>query len=153
MDSIQLAIYIITVIVTFLFMEFVARFLHKFVMHGFLWILHEDHHRPKGHGLQKNDVFSVFFSVLAFLLILRGLLSGFNIFFWMGLGVTAYGIGYFIVHDVLFHRRIKIKYRPKSAYVKRILNSHGHHHMKSTKEGGIAFGFLYASKKYNVKSG
>ena len=32
---------------TFIFMEFVAWFTHKYVMHGLLWILHRDHHQ--GH--------------------------------------------------------------------------------------------------------
>jgi beta-carotene 3-hydroxylase len=133
-------------------MELFAWFLHKYVMHGFLWVLHKDHHRPKGHGWQKNDIFSLFFSGLAFIFILVGILSNFNIYFWIGLGVTAYGIGYFMVHDIFFHHRIKIKYKPKSGYMKRILNAHGHHHMKATKQGCINFGFLYASKEYNVTS-
>ncbi|UCE36934.1 MAG: sterol desaturase family protein [Thermoplasmata archaeon] len=131
-------------------MELFVCFLYKFVIHGFLWVLHEDHHRPKEHRLQKNDIFSLFFSVLAFIFILYGILSGFNIYFWIGIGIIAYGIGYFMVHDIFFHRRIKIKYIPKSAYMKGILNAHGHHHMKATKERAINFGFLYANKKYNV---
>ena len=32
------------VITTFIFMEFVAWSVHKYVMHGFLWSLHKDHH-------------------------------------------------------------------------------------------------------------
>ena len=44
------------------FMEFVAWATHKYVMHGFLWVLHADHHRPSHRGLQKNDWFSVFFA-------------------------------------------------------------------------------------------
>ncbi len=150
MEPLILGIYIITIFVVFIFMELFAWFLHKYVMHGFLWILHEDHHKPKRKGFQKNDLFSVFFSVLAFVFILRGLLSGLNIFFWIGVGISMYGIGYFTFHDVLFHRRIRIKYRPKSAYVNRILKAHGVHHMRTTKKNGISFGFLYASKKYAV---
>ena len=34
------------VFITFVFMEFVAWATHKYVMHGFLWYLHEDHHVP-----------------------------------------------------------------------------------------------------------
>jgi beta-carotene 3-hydroxylase len=36
---------IIIVALTFLAMEFMAWFTHKFVMHGFLWYLHKDHHQ------------------------------------------------------------------------------------------------------------
>ena len=31
-------------LVTFLIMEFVAWAVHKYIMHGFLWSLHKDHH-------------------------------------------------------------------------------------------------------------
>ena len=30
---------------TFALMEFVAWFTHKYIMHGFLWVLHKDHHQ------------------------------------------------------------------------------------------------------------
>ena len=43
-------------------MEYAAWFTHKHVMHGFLWVLHEDRHHPTGRGLQKNDLFAVFFN-------------------------------------------------------------------------------------------
>ena len=59
-----------------------------------------------------------------------------------------YGIGYFLVHDVLFHKRIKIGYRPQSKYIKPILKAHAVHHEKSTPKTGVNFGFLYASKKH-----
>lgn len=56
-------------------MEGVAWFTHKYVMHGFLWLLHRDHYNPKGRGLQKNDLFAVFFGTISFLLILRGVIT------------------------------------------------------------------------------
>ncbi len=59
-----------------------------------------------------------------------------------------YGIGYFMVHDVFFHHRIRINYKPKSEYMKRVLHAHAIHHQKSTAKDGVNFGFLYASKKY-----
>jgi len=148
---IKILIYFVVLILTFLFMEFVAWFLHKYVMHGFGWYLHEDHHRYHKGRLEKNDVFGLFFAIISFLLILTGFLSGFDIKFPMGLGVMSYGLGYFLVHDTFFHKRIKIKFRPKSKYIKRILNAHTVHHQKSKAHEGICFGFLYASKKYEVK--
>ena len=43
------------VIITFLFMEFVAWFAHKYIMHGFLWFLHKDHHQvDKNKKFQKK---------------------------------------------------------------------------------------------------
>ena len=152
MDEIIIGIiYIFAIIITFLFMEFVAWFLHKYVMHGFGWYLHEDHHRYTKGRLEKNDVFGLIFAIMSFLLILTGFLGNFDIRFPIGIGVMLYGLGYFLVHDTFFHKRIKLKYRPKSKYLKRVLHAHTVHHQKSKAHEGICFGFLYASKKYDVK--
>lgn len=150
MDLLLITFYVFTIILTFLFMEFVAWFLHKYVMHGFGWYLHEDHHRYTKGRFEKNDIFGLFFAILSFLLILTGYLADFDIRFPIGIGVMMYGIGYFLVHDTFFHKRLKIKFRPKSRYIKRILNAHKVHHQKSKPHKGICFGFLYASKKYDV---
>ena len=52
---------LINIVITlgaFIFMEFVAWFTHKYVMHGFLWFLHKDHHQPKKNQVfEKNDAF------------------------------------------------------------------------------------------------
>ncbi len=149
---ITILLYSLIILITFIFMESVAWFLHKYVMHGFGWYLHEDHHRYKKGRFQKNDLFGLFFSVLSFILILTGFFGGFDIRLPIGIGVACYGIGYFVVHDIFFHRRIRIKHRPKSTYMKRVLNAHSTHHQKSKEHDGICFGFLYANKKYNVPS-
>ena len=149
----QLLAYVLIIFITFVIMEGVAWFLHKYVMHGFGWFLHEDHHRSSKGRFEKNDIFGLFFSLLSFILILTGFLDGFDYKFALGIGVMLYGLGYFIVHDIFFHKRIKIKFRPKSKYIKRVLNSHTIHHQKSTAHTGICFGFLYASKKYQKQEG
>ncbi|WP_319560532.1 hypothetical protein [Marispirochaeta sp.] len=58
---VQWSAYILTSLASAIFFEFVAWFMHKYVMHGFGWFLHEDHHRPR-HKLQKNDAYALFFS-------------------------------------------------------------------------------------------
>jgi beta-carotene 3-hydroxylase len=148
--ELTILVYILVIVITFLFMELVAWFLHKYVMHGFGWYLHEDHHRYTKGRFEKNDLFGLFFAILSFLLILTGFLGEFDIRIPLGIGVAFYGIGYFFVHDTFFHKRIKIKYRPKSKYIKRVLNAHAIHHQKSKPHDGICFGFLYASKKYEI---
>ena len=139
--------YFVVSLVVFFLMEGVAWSLHKCVMHGFGWFLHEDHHRYTKHRFQKNDVFGLFFSLIAFFFILTGSLSGFDLKFAIGIGITCYGIGYFLVHDIFFHRRIRISYRPRSNYMQRVLKAHAIHHQKSTPKTGVNFGFLYASRK------
>ena len=139
------ALYYVFITVTiFVLIEGVAWFLHKYIMHGFGWVLHEDHHRFTEGRFEKNDIFGLFFAVISFIFILTGILSGFDWKLAVGVGIMLYGVGYFLVHDIFFHRRIKIKYRPKSNYMKRVLKAHGLHHQKSTPRNGVNFGFLYA---------
>ena len=68
---------------------------------------------------------------------------------YFGYGVMSYGIFYFLFHDVLVHRRIKLKINPKKGYLKRIMKAHYVHHEKRTKEDCEAFGFLWAPAKYD----
>ncbi|TXT67416.1 MAG: conserved membrane protein of unknown function [Promethearchaeota archaeon] len=130
-------------------MEAVAWSLHKYVMHQFGWVLHEDHHRPSKSRFQKNDMYAIFFAILSIILIIIGIRI-YGLLFWLGIGVTLYGIGYVVFHDILFHKRIKNNYHPKKGYMKRIFNAHTYHHVTTNKKGshGQAYGFIYASKKY-----
>jgi beta-carotene 3-hydroxylase len=136
--------------VTAVWMESVAWFTHKYVMHGFLWVLHEDHHRPRGRGLQKNDLFALFFSLVSFALILNGVLRHWTPMVSAGLGVALYGVGYFLFHDVMFHRRIRgLRLKPRGRYLERIVRAHKVHHQHSGRDNGVSFGFLYASKRFS----
>lgn len=132
------------------YMEWVAWFTHKYVMHGFLWVLHEDHHRPQGRGWQKNDWFAVFFASISMLVILAGAVRGVMPVVSAGLGIALYGVGYLLFHDIMFHRRIPgVRIPARGRYLKRIVRAHKVHHQKSNqKEDGISFGFLYARRTY-----
>ncbi len=144
---------ILIVIGTFLFMEGVAWFSHKYIMHGFGWKWHEDHHNHHTGFFEKNDYYSVVFSVLAtFLIIFGNLNPPYWFLTYLGLGVTLYGISYFVFHDLIVHRRLKFKFIAKSGYMKRIMNAHYVHHKVHTKDGAEAFGFLFAPKKYDIKA-
>ena len=56
-------IFLISMLLTFAIMEGVTWLTHKYVMHGFLWYLHEDHHQPTGHFFEKNDAFFLIFAI------------------------------------------------------------------------------------------
>lgn len=149
----MIALYILIVIGTFLFMEGVAWFTHKYIMHGFMWSWHRSHHTVHRHFFERNDLFALVFSIPSIVLIVVGFsYESYYILRYLGFGIMLYGIFYSIFHDIIVHRRIKIKYRAKSGYMKRIMNAHYYHHKKHSKKGGEAFGFLYAPKKYVVKS-
>ncbi|GAA4412198.1 sterol desaturase family protein [Nibrella viscosa] len=138
------------VIGTFLFMEGVAWFTHKYIMHGFMWRWHHSHHNHHKGFLEVNDLFSVLFSFVAAGLVIAGIeIPSFWFLTWIGIGVTLYGLCYFIFHDIIVHRRIKIKFTARNPYLQRIIRAHYVHHRVHARDGAEAFGFLYASKKYN----
>lgn len=132
---------------TYLAMEGVAWLTHKFVMHGFLWSLHKSHHEPR-HGIfEKNDWFFAFYATIAMILIYFGY-ENFDYRFWMGVGVTAYGLTYFILHDIFIHRRAKFLDRLDNKYFRAMRKAHKAHHKKMTKEEGEEFGLLLFNKRH-----
>src|ERR1700741_5434595 len=92
---------------SFFMMEFVAWATHKFVMHGFLWKLHRDHHQVTNHFFQKNDFFFLVFAMPSWLCIMLGMMNQAEIAVWIGFGIALYGLVYFMVHEVFIHRRFK----------------------------------------------
>ena len=130
-------------LVAFAGMEGLAWLMHRYLMHGPLWILHASHHRPRTGRFEANDLFGVFFAVPSIILIYYGT-HGSPPLLAVGLGMTAYGAAYFGFHDVVVHRRVSHRYRPKSPYMQRIIRAHLIHHKTTTKQGAVSFGFLYA---------
>lgn len=134
---------------TFVTMEGVTWCTHKFVMHGFLWYLHEDHHQPKYQNiLEKNDAFFVIFAIPSIALFYFGLEPVLNFKFFIGLGILLYGIAYFLVHDVLIHQRFKWFKHTKNKYLIGLRKAHKIHHKHLGKEHGECFGMLFVPKKY-----
>ena len=137
---------------SFLFMEFVAWFTHKYIMHGFLWYLHKDHHRPKNNQIfEKNDSFFFIFAAPGITTILIGS-SDFSWPFWVGLGITLYGFAYFLIHDLFIHQRSKIFRNTSSHYLNSLRRAHKIHHKNLNKENGENFGMLFFPIKYWFKS-
>ncbi len=144
-------IYVGIVVGTFLLMEGVTWLTHRYVMHGFLWYLHEDHHK-KGPGFfEKNDWFFVIFAVPSFLMILYGTLEG---RYWLqaiGFGIMAYGFAYFLVHDIIIHQRFRFMSRSRNIYVRALRWAHKMHHKHIEKEDGESFGMLMVHRRYWAK--
>ena len=140
---------IFLIIITFFFMEFVAWATHKYVMHGFLWYLHEDHHQPRDSSFfEKNDLFFIIFAAPSILLMYFGMTEGYNYLFFIGLGILFYGICYFLVHDVIIHQRLKWFRNIKWRYLQALRKGHKMHHKSLEKEGGESFGMLFVPWKY-----
>lgn len=143
--------FIAITLLTFISMEGITWLTHRYVMHGFLWFLHEDHHQ-KGPGFfEKNDAFFLIFAIPSWLCIMLGLQ---NQVYWVaaiGSGIAMYGFAYFIVHEVIIHQRFKWFTRSNNTYVRSIRWAHKMHHKHLYKEEGESFGMLLVAKKYWFK--
>ena len=140
-------------ILTVALMEGFAYVMHRWVMHGFGWFLHESHHRPRLGLFELNDLYGFIFALPSISLFAYGIALGHGAnYAWVGGGVMAYGAIYFGFHDVIVHRRVNIRYIPKSAYMKRIIQAHRLHHVVETKAGNVSFGFIVAPKPEVLKA-
>lgn len=144
------AFYILITLITFICMEVITWCTHKYVMHGFLWYLHEDHHQPKYKNVfEKNDAFFVIFAIPSIALFYFGFTPSLNYLFFIGLGILLYGIAYFLVHDVLIHQRFKWFKNVKNKYLLALRKAHKIHHKHLDKHDGECFGMLFVPKKYH----
>lgn len=130
---------------SFVGMEACAWLVHRYIMHGPLWFIHKTHHRPRRGAFEWNDLFAVLFAVIAAPLFYFGL-QGNAIALGIGLGMTGYGFAYFLVHDVLVHRRIGHRFIPQSGYLRRVHQAHHMHHAVRERNGAVSFGFLIAPR-------
>ena len=136
----------------FVLMEGITWCTHKYVMHGFGWYLHEDHHQPKYNGVfEKNDAFFLVFAIPSMLLFWYGTYTVHAYLFFIGLGILMYGIAYFLIHDVLIHQRFKWFKRTNNRYLIGLRKAHKIHHKTLGKEGSECFGMLFVPFKYFKK--
>lgn len=148
----QTIYWILLFLSVFCAMEFMAWFTHKYVMHGFLWSLHKDHHHKDHESwFERNDAFFVFYAIVS--------MSCF--YFWsyeamwfclpIGLGIMAYGLAYFIVHDIFIHQRFKLLKKANNWYAKGVRRAHKMHHKSLGKGDSENFGMLFVPFKYFKK--
>lgn len=138
---------------TFISMEGVAWFTHKYIMHGLLWFLHSDHHNKDHDGfLERNDFFFLIFAIPGIISLALGSFYGIDIAFWIGIGVTLYGAAYFFVHDIFIHQRFRIFRNSQNWYFKAIRRAHKMHHKHISKEHGECFGMLWVPLKYFIET-
>ena len=135
---------VLIVLATILAMEGVAWASHKYIMHGFGWAWHRDHHEPHDKVLEKNDLFGLFGALMSISMFALGspLVMGRGAWWpatWIGLGILGYGIIYTLVHDGLVHQRY-FRWVPGAV---RPAPGPGHklHHATVGREAG-GFGFV-----------
>jgi beta-carotene 3-hydroxylase len=142
---------ILIVLITVAVLEFVARFTHQHIMHGWGWGWHKSHHDIEGSTFEKNDLYALVFAIPSILLIYFGWRHSAPLL-WIGVGFLAYGVLYFILHDALVHQRWPFRMKPRHAYLKRLVQAHKLHHAVHGKGGCVSFGFLYAPPVEDLKA-
>ena len=138
-----------SVLATVALMEGVAWSAHKYIMHGFGWAWHRDHHEPHDNILEKNDLFGLVGAAAAIILFTIGYFTSLALW-WVAMGITVYGVIYAVIHDGLVHQRL-FRWVPKSGYAKRLVQAHKLHHATIGKEGGVSFGFVVARDPVRLK--
>ncbi|MGI9036537.1 MAG: sterol desaturase family protein [Pyrinomonadaceae bacterium] len=128
-------------------MEIFSYLVHRFLFHGIFWRIHQTHHKPNKFFLELNDIFSLIFALAAIALMIFG-----NVFaFPIGLGITLYGIVYFITHDFFTHRRF-LSFGSKNKILLTIRRAHRRHHQSVEKRGIEPFGlFVFNFVKFRKK--
>lgn len=138
------------ILATFLGMEGVAWFTHKYIMHGLLWVLHEDHHVKTDEDsiIEKNDSFFLVFAIPSMALFAMWNFMGLTWALYVALGIALYGLAYFLVHDIFIHQRIGLFKRSNNLYLRAIRKAHKIHHKHLTRFNGECFGMLLVPFKY-----
>ena len=133
---------VLTAVVAFVVMEPVTYATHRWVMHGLGEVLHRSHHRPlaeRAGRWEANDAYPVMFAGVVVTAMAIGLnLPGLTPVVWVGIGVTAYGAVYALVHDVYIHRRLPLFRGREIGGLSHLAAAHRIHHLY----GGEPYGML-----------
>lgn len=151
----MIALYILIGLAAFGFMEFVAWSNHKYLMHGALWMWHKDHHKrdskkakmplnTEANHFEKNDRFLIMYATPAIILLIVGFSMNIPSLIALGIGITVYGITYFLIHDVIIHERLPLPFLHKmdNRYIRAIRRAHLAHHRPKTKTDFHNYGLL-----------
>lgn len=141
---------VLIILGVFIAMEGVTWFTHKYIMHGFLWVLHKDHHDHRLHDSwwERNDAFFIIFAIPSMILFFLGTGYGVPCCWQIGAGITLYGMAYFFVHDIFIHQRLKYFRNSENFYFRALRRAHKMHHKHIGKGDGECFGMLFVPLKY-----
>lgn len=143
---------ILIVVLTVIAMEGIAYAVHRWIMHGPLgWGWHKSHHEEHHDAFEKNDLYAVFFAGVSIALFALGSVW-LDWMWWVAVGMTLYGVIYFVAHDGLVHQRWPFRYVPRRGYLRRLYQAHRLHHAVEGREDCVSFGFVYAPPLERLKA-
>jgi beta-carotene 3-hydroxylase len=134
--------YIGITLAVFVTMEGITWLTHKYIMHGWDGTFTKIIISQVILMFLKKRFFFVIFAIPSILLFYFGAIPEINWMFFVGLGILFYGIAYFLVHDVLIHRRFKWFDKTNNWYLRGLRKAHKMHHKHLGKEDGECFGML-----------
>lgn len=130
-------------------MEVFSIFFHKYVLHGPLWSVHKTHHKPDRSPWELNDLVSVFFGLVSVACIVWGAQLAYYSLSSFGLGIAWYGLLYFLLHDLIVHRRFNSKWsRPRNRYLAALRRAHMQHHKYVERTPGESYGLFVFPKRF-----
>lgn len=142
------AIWIPIALVVAPLMELWAGFLHGSFWHRVLWPVHRSHHRKRRGRLEANDALSALHAPIAIALILYGCRAApgplREVVFGVGLGMTLFGVAYFVVHDGLAHGRLPVQLLGKIPFFARVRDAHRVHHGRGS---AVPYGFFLGPRE------
>lgn len=125
-------------------MDFWAALLHRAMWHGPLWGVHRSHHGARRGRLEQNDALSVLHAPVAIAFVVFGCAGPAGpmreAVFGAGLGMTAFGAAYLIVHDGLVHARLPVRFLLRIPYLRAVAAAHRRHHAGAL--GGPPYGLF-----------
>lgn len=106
--------------------------------------MHKTHHQKSDSFFEWNDLFAILFAGISIYLMFIDR-ENFGSRFFIGVGITLYGLIYFIVHDWFVHRRITT-FKSNNTYLQAVRKAHKIHHKNRGKANGKAFGLLFVKR-------
>ena len=131
---------------TLVLMDLWAALLHGAVWHGALYFVHRSHHRPRRGAWEQNDALSLLHAPIAIALILYGCSAAPSVArevaYGVGLGMSAFGVAYVIVHDGFVHRRLPVAWLGRARFFRAVAQAHRVHHGRGGRHPpyGLFFG-------------
>ncbi len=125
-------------VTAFVLMEPLTAATHRWIMHGIGEFLHRSHHQTRITRFERNDWYPVIFAAIVNV----GFFAGFNVealsgLVPVGIGITAYGAAYALVHDVYVHRRLGWFDGHSIAAFDRLADAHRIHHLYNAAPYGM----------------
>ena len=139
-------------------MEWVAWASHKYIMHGWGWGWHRDHHEPHDNMLEKNDLYGIVGAVMSISMfavgspLVHGARSAWEPATWIGLRHHCFTVSSIPRSMTASCINVTFKYVPKRGYAKRLVQAHKLHHATIGKKGGVSFGFVFARDPAKLKA-